>query len=79
MQWHESHTGMFGIWSDVSRQFVFGIQEPTKTKAWNALRNKIGDNARKWRFKAKPIRKRDAEMFKQELIVNQQIEGGDTY
>ncbi|MFJ5713155.1 hypothetical protein [Neobacillus sp. NPDC093127] len=68
---------MFGIWSDVSHKFVFGIQEPSKTKAWNALRNKIGENSRKWRFRAKPIRKRDAEMFKQGLIINPQFEGGD--
>ncbi|MEK5176321.1 hypothetical protein NST63_24525 [Heyndrickxia sp. FSL W8-0496] len=71
MRWHETHTGMFGIWSDVSKQFVFGIQEPSKTKAWNALFNKIGNNARKWRFNVRPIRKRDAHMFKQGLIVNE--------
>ncbi|MFP7446591.1 hypothetical protein SFC50_23090, partial [Bacillus infantis] len=71
MKFHESHTGMFGIWSDVSRQFVFGIQEPSKSKAWKALYNQIGDNARKWRWKAKPIRQRDAHMFKQGLVLKQ--------
>lgn len=77
MKWHEFHTGMFGIWSDVSHKFVFGIQEPSKTKAWNALYNKIGNNARKWRFSAKPIRKNHSSMFKQGLIIHPQFEGGN--
>lgn len=71
MEFHETHTGMFGIWSDVSHQFVFGIQETSKTKAWNALYKRIGNNARKWRWVAKPIRQRDAHMFKQSLIMRE--------
>lgn len=71
MKLHESHTGMFGIWSDVSKKFVFGIQQPSQTKARSALYNKIGNDARKWRFSVKPIRKRDAEMFKQGLIFKE--------
>ncbi|MED3650633.1 hypothetical protein [Heyndrickxia sporothermodurans] len=67
MKFHESHTGMFGIWSDVSKQFVFGIQEPSKTKAWKSLYKKIDNDARKWRWRVKPIRQRDAHMFKQDL------------
>lgn len=75
-KFHESHTGMFGVWSGVTKKFVFGIQEPSKTKAWKALFARIGDDARKWRFQVKPIRKRDAEMFKQGLKFR--TEGGET-
>lgn len=46
---------MYGIYSTVSRKFVFGIQEPTKTKAWKALRKKIGNDSKKWRFDVKKI------------------------
>lgn len=70
LKWHESHTGMFGIWSDVSKQFVFGIQEPSKSKAWKALNIKIGKDGLKWRFRVKPIRRRDAHMFRNGLIIN---------
>ena len=69
-KFHATHTGMFGIWSTVSKQFVFGIQEPSKSKAEKALFNKIGNNARKWRFEVKPIRKRDAHMFRRGLKMN---------
>lgn len=71
MQFHESHTGMYGIWSDVSKKFVFGIQEPSKTKAWKALFKEIGNNARKWRWRVKPIRQRDAHMFTQGLKIKE--------
>lgn len=46
---------MFGIYSTVSKKFVFGIEEPTKEKAWKALRRKIGNDSRKWRFDARKI------------------------
>jgi len=47
---------MYGIYSNVSKKYVFGIREPSKTKAWKALRRKIGDDSRKWRFEAKPLK-----------------------
>ena len=47
---------MFGIWSSTSKKFVFGICEPSKTKAWKALRNQIGKDAFKWRFEARKIK-----------------------
>lgn len=49
-------TGMYGIWSAVSKQFVFGIQEPSKSAARRQLFNKIGNDAYKYRFSAKPIK-----------------------
>lgn len=46
---------LYGIYSSVSRKFVFGIKEPSKTKAWKALEKRIGNDSRKWRFEAKKI------------------------
>ena len=57
------HTGMYGIWSGVSKGFVFGIQEPTKKAAFRKLYDKIGKNSFKWRFEARPIKESHAEMF----------------
>lgn len=65
--WHESHTGLFGVWSIVSRQFVFGIQEKSPRTAMRKLHEHIGKSAYKFRFEAKPIRERDAHMFKRGL------------
>lgn len=56
-------TGMFGIWSNVSRQFVFGIQEPTKSKAIRKIIKKIGRDWLKYRFDVKAIRVSHAPMF----------------
>lgn len=46
---------MYGIYSTVSKRFVFGIQEPSKKKAWEALFSKIGNDARKWRFEVRKL------------------------
>ncbi|MBN6887758.1 hypothetical protein ACUXCC_002940 [Cytobacillus horneckiae] len=52
----ENKTGMFGIWSLAQKRFIFGIQEPTKSKAWKALKKEIGWHGAKYgNFKAKPI------------------------
>lgn len=48
---------MYGIWSSWSKKWCFGISEPSKRKAWQALYNKIGNDARKWRFEVKPLPK----------------------
>ena len=45
----------YGIYSTASKKFVFGIMEPTKHKAWQKLRDYIGNDANKWRFSAKRI------------------------
>lgn len=58
---------MYGIWSSVSKQFVFGIQEPSKTKAWEKLRKLLGRDAGKVRFRCKRICEEHKSMFKQGL------------
>ena len=45
----------YGIYNTVKKEFQFGIKEPSKTKAWNKLFEKIGNDARKWRFEVKEI------------------------
>ncbi|MBO0961474.1 hypothetical protein J1P26_17345 [Neobacillus sp. MM2021_6] len=61
-------TGMIGIWSSVSKQFVFGIQEPTKSKAIRKIKEKIGHDWAKYRFITKNIHDSHAHMFRQGLI-----------
>lgn len=41
---------LWGVWSSWSKKWCFGIAEPTKRKASDALFNKIGKDAYKWRF-----------------------------
>lgn len=47
---------MYGIYSSVSKKHVFGIREPTKSKAWKALYNKIGKDAFKVRFQISKLK-----------------------
>jgi len=63
------NTGMYGIWSAVSKQFVFGIQEPTKKLAFKQLIRKIGKDSFKYRFSAKRIKDcpEHREMLKDDL------------
>lgn len=70
-------TGMYGIWSDVSKRFVFGIQKPSKSAAFRQLRREIGRNSMKWRFRAKAIKdcKVHREMFYKDLVFK---EGGES-
>lgn len=70
-------TGMYGIWSDVSKRFVFGIQKPSKSAAHRQLMREIGKNSYKWRFHAKAIKDCAAhrEMFYKGLIFK---EGGES-
>lgn len=65
-------TGMYGIWSSVSKQFVFGIQESTKSKAIRKIKSKIGHDWAKWRFSTKAIHISHAHMFRQGLIYKDQ-------
>jgi Protein of unknown function (DUF2815). len=48
---------MFGIYSTVSHQFVFGIKEETKKVARDKLWDRIGKNALKWRFETRQIQR----------------------
>lgn len=71
MKLQPGQTGMYGIWNDVSNQFIFGIQETTKTKAWNTLYRKIGSDAYKYRFRAKRIHESKAHHFRKTLIYRE--------
>ncbi|WP_258729676.1 hypothetical protein [Bacillus atrophaeus] len=46
----------YGIYSTWSKKFCFGIDEPSKSKAWKALFNRIGKDAYKWRFEVRKIK-----------------------
>lgn len=74
------HTGMYGIWSDVSKRFVFGIQKPSKSAAHRQLMREIGKNSYKWRFRAKPIKDCAAhrDMFYKGLIFKEGVENDAT-
>lgn len=45
----------FGIWNDIKKEFQFGICEDTPMLAEARLYQKIGDNARMYRFKPKML------------------------
>jgi hypothetical protein len=45
----------YGIYNTMQKRFQFGISEPSKRKAREALFKKIGYDAYKWRFEAKPL------------------------
>ena len=43
----------YGIWSNATKKFVFGIKEDTPMLAEARLFQKIGDDARKYKFQVK--------------------------
>ena len=47
---------LYGIYSTVSKKFVFGIQEPSKTKANKKLFKRIGKDAYKYRFEVRKLK-----------------------
>ena len=47
----------YGIYNRCAKEFQFGIKEPSKNKARQKLFNKIGNDARKWRFEVREIKK----------------------
>ena len=47
----------YGIYNTSAKSFQFGIKEPSKRKARQKLFNKIGNDARKWRFEVREIKK----------------------
>lgn len=56
------------IWNDVRKCFQFpSIMETTEKGAVTCLFNKIGDDARKYRFKVKAVEKEKAKIIRQEL------------
>ena len=48
-------TGMYGIWNSQKKEFIFGIQETSGDKAFKKLQDRIGNDARKWKFDPKAI------------------------
>lgn len=47
---------VYGIYNVIKKEFQFGIKEPSKRKARQKLFNKIGNDARKWRFEVREIK-----------------------
>lgn len=45
----------FGIWNDVQKRFVFGINEESANRARHELQRKIGKDAYKWRYEVRVI------------------------
>lgn len=46
---------MYGIYNTASKTFQFGICESSKKKAMQKLFDKIGSDARKWRFEVREL------------------------
>ena len=46
----------YGIWNTIHKEFQFGISENTPQKAEKKLFQKIGHDARKWRFEIREIK-----------------------
>ena len=49
----------WGIWNSVAKCFQFGISEDTPMLAEARLYQKLGDDARKWRFEVRQLSKED--------------------
>lgn len=47
---------MYGIYNTKTKEFQFGICEPSKKKARNKLYSKIGEDCRKPRFVVKELK-----------------------
>lgn len=47
---------LYGVYNKKAKQFQFGIKEPSKNKARQRLFDKIGNDARKWRFEIREIK-----------------------
>lgn len=49
----------YGVWNCTKKEFQFGICEDTPMLAQARLFQKIGDDARKWRFAIKALPKKE--------------------
>lgn len=58
------YTGLVGIWSTVSKKFVFGIQAETKAAAWSQLRYMLKRDSGKVRFQVRRIQEKHRPMFR---------------
>ncbi len=61
---HTPPARKWGIWNNRQQEFQFGISEDTEEEAIDALFEKIGKDANRWRFEAK------------KLPMNKQCRGG---
>lgn len=53
--YHGKPGAKYGIWNTVKKQFQFGICEDTPALAEARLFQKIGNDARKWRFETRRL------------------------
>lgn len=49
-------TKLYGVWNNKKKEFQFDIVETSKNKASQALFEKIGKDAYKWRFEIKELK-----------------------
>jgi hypothetical protein len=49
----------WGIWNSVAKCFQFGISEDTPMLAEARLYQKLGDDAKKWRFEVRQLPKEE--------------------
>lgn len=61
------YTGLVGIWSTISKRFVFGIQAETKAAAWSQLRYLLKRDSGKVRFQVRHIQEKHRPMFRHGL------------
>lgn len=61
----------YGIWNDVKKEFQFGICEDTPMLAEARLYQKLGDDARKWRFQPRMLP--DNHKFQMPDIVSDSV------
>ena len=55
-EWYRGKPGAkYGIWNSAKKEFQFGISEDTPALAEARLFQKIGQDARKWRFEVRRI------------------------
>ena len=57
LYYHGKPGEQYGIWNSMKKEFQFGIVEATPMLAVARLYQKIGDNAKKYRFEPKRIPK----------------------
>ena len=55
----------YGIWNGAQKRFQFGICEDTPMLAEARLFQKIGDDARKWRFEPRQLPRELVELFEE--------------
>lgn len=45
----------YGVWNNITKRFVFGIREDTRSAAWKKFCKLAPAAARKWRYEVKVI------------------------